>query len=120
VLVWVLPILAVLAVAFLAVGWYARNTYFVGIDRGRVTVFQGVEGGLLGWDPTIDRRTTIDPDELTQAQREDVTDGKKFSSRGGADAYVARLRQGIEERTTTTTVPTPPESTVPPITAAPQ
>jgi PPM family protein phosphatase len=120
VLVWVLPILAVLAVAFLAVGWYARNTYFVGIDRGRVTVFQGVEGGLLGWDPTIDRRTTIDPGELTQAQREDVTDGKKFSSRGGADAYVARLRQGIEERTTTTTVPTPPESTVPPITAAPQ
>jgi PPM family protein phosphatase len=120
VLVWVLPILAVLAVAFLAVGWYARNTYFVGIDRSRVTVFQGVEGGLLGWDPTIDRRTTIDPGELTQAQREDVTDGKKFSSRGGADAYVARLRQGIEERTTTTTVPTPPESTVPPITAAPQ
>ncbi len=120
VLVWVLPILAVLAVAFLAVGWYARNTYFVGIDRGRVTVFQGVEGGLLGWDPTIDRRTTIDPGELTQAQREDVTDGKKFSSRGGADAYVARLRQGIEERTTTTTVPTPPELTVPPITAAPQ
>jgi protein phosphatase len=118
VLVWVLPILAVLAVAFLAVGWYARNTYFVGVDRGRVTVFQGVEGGLLGWDPTIERRTAIDPDELTQAQREDVTDGKKFSSRSGADDYVARLRQGIEERTTT--VPTPPESTVPPITAAPQ
>jgi serine/threonine protein phosphatase PrpC len=120
VLLWVLPILAVLAVAFLAVGWYARNTYFVGIDQGRVTVFQGVEGGLLGWDPTIDRRTTIDPDELTPAQREDVTGGKKFSSRGGADDYVVRLRQGIEERTTATTVPTPPESAAPPITAAPQ
>lgn len=119
VLVWVLPILAVLAVAFFAVGWYARNTYYVGIDRGRVTVFQGVEGGLLGWDPTIDRRTTIDPGALTQAQREDITDGKKFSSRSEADAYVTRLRQGIEARTPATTIPVPPESTVPPITATP-
>ena len=116
---WALPILLVLAVAFAFVGWYARNTYFVGTDRGRVTVFQGVKGGLLIWDPTIERRTDLDPDELTQAQREDVVDGKKFSSRSGADAYVRRLRQGVEERTTTTTVPAPPETTVPPPAAPP-
>ena len=123
VLVWVLPVLIVLAIAFLAVGWYARNTYFVGVNRGRVTVFQGVKGGLLAWDPTVERRTTINSDDpaLTDAQRQDVKDGKKFSSRGGADAYVARLRQGIAERTphATTTIPVPPESTVPPIPAAP-
>ncbi len=121
VLLWVLPILVVLAVAFLAVGWYARNTYFVGVDRGRVTVFQGVKGGLLWWDATVERRTTIDTGALTQAQQEDVKDGKKFSSRSGADAYVARLRQGVEARTPapTTVVPAPPEATVPPIPAPP-
>jgi PPM family protein phosphatase len=121
VLLWVLPILVVLAVAFLAVGWYARNTYFVGVERGRVTVFQGVKGGLLWWDATVERRTTIDSGELTQAQQEDVKDGKKFSSRSGADAYVARLRQGVEARTPapTTVVPAPPEATVPPIPAPP-
>jgi protein phosphatase len=123
VLVWVLPVLIVLAIAFVAVGWYARNTYFVGINRGRVAVFQGVKGGLLAWDPTVERRTTIASDDpaLTDAQRQDLKDGKKFSSRSGADAYVARLRQGIEESTTTTTttIPVPPESTVPPIPAAP-
>jgi serine/threonine protein phosphatase PrpC len=123
VLVWVLPVLLVLAMAFLAVGWYARNTYFVGVNRGRVTVFQGVKGGLLAWDPTVERRTTIASDDpgLTDAQRQDLEDGKKFSSRGGADDYVARLRRGIQERTPTptTTIPVPPESTVPPIPAAP-
>jgi hypothetical protein len=116
-------VLIVLAIAFVAVGWYARNTYFVGINRGRVAVFQGVKGGLLAWDPTVERRTTIASDDpaLTDAQRQDLKDGKKFSSRSGADAYVARLRQGIEESTTTTTttIPVPPESTVPPIPAAP-
>jgi PPM family protein phosphatase len=121
VLVWVLPVLIVLAIAIVAVGWYARNTYFVGINRGRVAVFQGVKGGLLAWDPTVERRTTIASDDpgLTGAQRQDLKDGKKFSSRGGADAYVARLRQGIEERTATTTIPVPPASTVPPIPAPP-
>jgi PPM family protein phosphatase len=123
VLVWVLPVLIVLAIAFVAVGWYARNTYFVGVNRGRVAVFQGVKGGLLAWDPTVERRTTIASDDpgLTDAQRQDLKDGKKFSSRGGANDYVARLRQGIEARTPTptTTIPVPPESTVPPIPAAP-
>jgi len=119
-LAWALPVLAVFAIAFLAVGWYARNTYYVGIDRGRVATFKGIEGGLLGWDPTVERRyRDLDPAQLTEAQREDVKDGKKFSSRSEADAYVARLKQGIEKRTPATTIPVPPEATVPPITAPP-
>lgn len=109
---WALPILLVLGVAFAFVGWYARNTYYVGIDRGRVTVFQGIKGGLLIWDPTIERRTDLDPADLTQAEQDDVRDGKKFSSRSGADAYVRRLR------TSATTVP-PAETTVPPPAAPP-
>jgi protein phosphatase len=112
---WALPILLVLAVAFGFVGWYARNTYYVGTDRGRVTVFQGIKGGLLIWDPTVEQRTDIDPGDLTQPQQEDVQAGKKFSSRSGADAYVRRLRQGVDERATaaTTTVP-PPTTALPP------
>ena len=112
---WALPILLVLAVAFAFVGWYARSTYYVGVDRGRVTVFQGVKGGLLIWDPTVERRTTIDAENppLTGAQLQDIKDGKKFSSRGDADAYVRRLRQGVEERTTPTTT-LPPETVPPP------
>ncbi len=116
-LVWVLPVLLVLALGFGAVGWYARRTYFVDIDHARVTVFKGVPGGLLGWDPTLEERTTIKVSDLTEAERTDIEGGKRFSSHEKADAFVDRLDQKIEDReaaaastttTTTTTVPPPP------------
>jgi protein phosphatase len=118
-LVWVLPVLAILALAFGAVGWYARRTYFVGVSRNHVTVFKGRPGGVLGWDPTIERRSSIDLSQLTQAEQSAVKADNTFSSRGGADDYVRRLSKAVEQRTSATTVPAPPESTVPPITAAP-
>jgi hypothetical protein len=117
-MVWALPIVLVLGAAFAFVGWYARNTYYVGVNRGRVAVFQGVKGGLFLWDPTVERRTTIDSQALTETQQADLRDGKKFGSRSGADAYVARLRKSIEPPPTTT-IPTPPEATAPPIAAPP-
>ncbi len=117
--VWALPILVVLAVAFLAVGWYARNTYFVGVSKGAVTIFKGRPGGLLGWDPTVEKSTGIETSQLTEGEQDDVEGDKTFSSRSDADDYVARLKKGIEERTPTTTIPVPPESTVPPIPAPP-
>jgi hypothetical protein len=112
-------VLVVLALAFGAVGWYARRTYFVGVDKNHVTIFKGRPGGVLGWDPTVDRRTAIDTSQLSENELDDVKAKKTFSSRGGADGYVRRLRTAIDQRTPPTTVPTPPESTVPPITAAP-
>jgi PPM family protein phosphatase len=118
-LLWVLPVLAVLALAFAAVAWYARGTYFVGVNQSRVTIFKGRPGGVLGWDPTVDKETGIDTSQLSENELDDVKAKKTFSSRGGADDYVRRLRTAIEQRTPATTVPPPPESTVPPITAAP-
>jgi protein phosphatase len=118
-LLWMLPVLAILALALGAVGWYARGTYFVGVNQSRVTVFKGRPGGVLGWDPTVERRTTISTSQLSDSERDDVNAKKTFSSRGGADAYVRRLRTSIAARTPATTVPAPPETTVPPITAAP-
>jgi serine/threonine protein phosphatase PrpC len=119
VLVWVLPVLAVLALAFGAVAWYARRTYFVGVDKGHVTIFKGRPGGVLGWDPTVDKDTGIETSQLSENELDDVKAKKTFSSRGGADDYVRRLDKAIKARTPPSTVPTPPESTVPPITAAP-
>jgi serine/threonine protein phosphatase PrpC len=118
VLLWTLPVLAVLALAVGALAWYARRTHFVGVNQGKVTVFKGRPGGVLGWDPTVEDRTELDLDQLTETERSDVEENKSFGSRAGADDYVRRLERTVRERTVPPTT-APPEPTVPPITAAP-
>jgi len=93
VLLWALPVVVVLGVAFGIVDYYAHHTYFVGNDGGRVAVFQGRPGGLLFWNPTVKERTslltkTLAPSDLTQV---DAGHGQ-FSSVGGANAYLSELR----------------------------
>src|SRR5262249_27297779 len=118
VLVWVLPVLAVLALAFGAVAWYARRTYFVGVDKRQVTVFKGRPGGILGWDPTVETRPGMATSQPTDAEKSAADEKRTSSSRSGADDYVRRLDKAIKARTPPSTT-APPASTVPPITAAP-
>ena len=103
ILLWALPIVIVLGVAVGAVGWYARRSYYVGLDHGQVTVFKGVPGGLAGWNPTVERRTALAPAHLRPADLAAVKDNKTFSSRADADAFVARIRAHTTTTTTTTT-----------------
>ena len=119
ILLWVLPVILVIALGFGAVGWYARRTYYVTIDDQRVTVFKGVPGGLLGWDPTLEQRTPIRVRDLTPAERSDLEDEKRFSSRDKADDFVDRLRGKVrdrEEEAAATTTTTLPPATAPPAT----
>jgi protein phosphatase len=114
---WVLPVVLIVGLAIGAVAWYARNRYYVGLEHARVTVFRGVPGGLLVWDPTIESRTRLTASELTSAQRDDVRGNKTFSSRDDANAYVNELRAGVRHRasssTTTTTTTATTTTTTP-------
>ncbi|MGH9025453.1 MAG: hypothetical protein ACRDWD_04955, partial [Acidimicrobiia bacterium] len=92
-----LPVLLIIGFGIGATAWYARSNYFVGLDGTTVTVYRGLPDGLLFWDPTVERRTDLDSDRLTEAQRRDLADGKQFSSKGSADAYVERLEESVTE-----------------------
>ena len=119
VLLWAIPIVLVLGIAVGALGWYARRTYYVDVGQGKVTLYQGVPGGLLGWDPTVEARSHIDAADLTRAERTDLDGGKRFSSRGSAEDYIADLGRDVDRRekpTTTTTTRT--TTTTPPTTNA--
>lgn len=107
-LLWVIPILLVLGVAAGALGWYARNGYFVGVDDNRVVLYRGVPDGFLVWDPTVEEQTDLRTTDLNNAQRDDLEDGHRFSSRNGADAFLARLERSTTTTTTSTTTTTAP------------
>ncbi len=126
---WVVPVLLVLGVAVAATAWYARKDYYVGLDHARVAVYKGVPGGLLAWNPTIERRTAIPADDLVPADLASVRDQPKFSSLAQANAFIAKLRDrnggsaatsAAPSTTTTTTVPATatPASTAPATAAA--
>ena len=114
---WGLPILAVIGIAVGAVGWYARRTYYVGLSADRVTLFKGVPGGLLGWDPTIDRQTDLTAADLTEADRIDLESGHRFASKAEAIRFLERLQQAHEAlaaSTSTTGAPVPADPIPPP------
>jgi len=88
---WVLPVILIVGAGFAAVGWYARGTYYVGFSGDQVTLFRGVPGGILGWDPTVEERSVLRDADLTPAQRADLEDGHRFSSRAEAERFLTRL-----------------------------
>ena len=111
-----------LGIAVAAVGWYARKDYYVGASQGQVTVFKGVPGGLAGWDPTIEQRTSIEIADLKPAAQAQVREHQTFSSRADAAAFVSRLKAQTTTTTTsstTTTVPPTTTTAAPPATLAP-
>ncbi len=116
VLLFAVPILLIVGIAIGAVGWYARNSYYVAFERGVVVVYQGRPGGLFGWDPTVVRRTTLQRADLPEFFQQGIDDRKEFATEAEALAYVGRARRKVASTTSTTsttvsTVPVTPSTT---------
>jgi PPM family protein phosphatase len=47
--------------------WFNRGTYFVGVNDGRVTIFEGRPGGFLWFKPTVVRETTLSIGSVLEA-----------------------------------------------------
>jgi len=75
---FVLIFVAVLGGAAGLVVWFDKASFYVGLDRGYVAIFQGRPGGLLWLEPSVVERTTLTPADLLASN-------------------VANLRQGMEE-----------------------
>jgi PPM family protein phosphatase len=110
---FILAVLLVIGAALAAVGWYARHTYYVGIDQGQVAIFKGRPGGLLWFKPTLDQRTSLSQKDVPPARLPDVTAGKEEATRAEAQRYVNALRQEAASQTTTTVPPAAPAPSTP-------
>ena len=105
------PLIIVLALAFGGVGWYARRSYFVGFTpNNQVVIFKGVPGGVLGWDPTIQAKSSLTGDQLTQIDHDRVAGGAARGSLSDAQHFVERLEADVAATSTTTTTTTTPKT----------
>jgi hypothetical protein len=76
----------------------------VAFDRtGKVVAYQGRPGGVLLWNPTVLRKTSLTRPKLTDEAVAAIDDQKAFSNKGEVNAYLAALDAEVAATTTTTT-----------------
>ena len=92
-LLWTLGVLVVLGAITAGVLSYVRAQYYVGFDDSdHVAVFRGVQGHLAGVSfSTVDARTTLSRDQLSDVEAERVEDGIPANDEKDAKTIVARL-----------------------------
>ena len=111
VVAFVMVLLVILGVGVVAVGWYARNTYYVGLDGDRVAIFKGRPGGLLWFEPTLQERKPITTADVLESRLPDLRAGRQEATKADADRYVNLLREEATGRTGAESLP--PVTTTP-------
>ena len=124
-LAFLLAVGLVLVGSVAAIGWYARASYFVGLDEGQVVTFKGRPGGLLWFKPTVAERSDLTMAQVLPSRVADLEAGKPEPTLAAARRYVANLAEEAGARApeggvvtgpgASTTLTTP---TVPPVTSS--
>src|SRR5579859_3136005 len=107
--------------AVAAIGWYARGSYFVGVDGSGLTIYQGRPGGLLWFQPTVSERTSVPVAAVLPSRLDDLKAGKEEASLADAQRYVQNLKAEAQahDAATTTTTAAPAETSTTSPTSAP-
>jgi protein phosphatase len=84
-------LLVVLGAGVLAVWWYANSSYFVGLSRNRVVIYQGRTGGLLWFKPHVVQQTALTASEVPADRISNVRAGMGEPSLIAARRYVSNL-----------------------------
>ncbi len=92
VLAFAVVVLTVLGLGGAAVAWYARGSYYVGLDGNDVAIYKGRPGGLLWFQPTLETTTDLTTGDVAPARVDELRSGKGRASLAEARAYVDRLR----------------------------
>lgn len=112
-LFWV-AVAAIVGGTFVLVAAYARSGYFVGFQRDDVVIFKGRPGGVLWFDPTVERPTQLTRGQLDADTVRLIESNPTRDSLDGAAELVRTI-----SATTTTTTTAPPTTTAPTTTRPP-
>jgi serine/threonine protein phosphatase PrpC len=101
-------LVVLLAVIGLTAKWlydWTQRQYYVGEHNGHVTIFQGLDGSIAGFNlSSVYDESTLELDALNEYQRSQVEDGIELDSLAEAEERVDSLR---EEALPTEPSPTP-------------
>jgi PPM family protein phosphatase len=91
--------------------WFNRGTYFVGINDGHVTIFEGRPGGFLWFKPTVVRETSLPIGSVLEANVSLLKAGVLEPSYSDAEHVVDNLTNengalGLPQTSTTSTTAT--------------
>jgi protein phosphatase len=115
-----LGIAAVLILGFVLLAVWARNIYYVSFDQnGTVAIYQGRPDGFLWFDPTRERVSNLNRDELDDESIALVEQQLQFDNPNDAAKFIATSLSVTTTTTTTTTVPPTVPPTAPPTSAPP-
>lgn len=84
-------LLAALGVAAGGTAWYARASYFVGLDGDHLTIFQGRPGGLLWFEPTVAERSAVTTSQVESRHLAALRAGVEEATLSAARRYIANL-----------------------------
>ncbi len=80
-----------LSAVILAVSIYVNHSFFVGVSRHQVTIYQGRVGGILWFKPHAVDYTGVRLDQLTQGLRDQILHGVVEPSLPKAKAFVHNI-----------------------------
>lgn len=109
-LVWLAVAIVVLGAAAFLARMSIKGSWYVGVDGGRVAIFNGVPGALAGIElGELKNRTELESESLPELYQGRLEEGIKANSRSDARAIIADL-----EKLVTEPAPEPPAGETPP------
>jgi hypothetical protein len=107
-----------LALAVVAIAWYARGSYFVGVADSQLVIYKGRPGGLLWFQPTVAERTKVSTSAVLASRLSDLHGGKEEATLAKARTYVRNLQNEAQAHEVLSPPSTAPPTTAPPPTTA--
>jgi serine/threonine protein phosphatase PrpC len=92
VVLFIALLVVVIGGAFGAIAYYARGSYYVGLQGPQLTIYRGRPGGLLWFKPTVAQRTGVATTDVLASRLDDLKSGKQEASLQDARQYVQNLQ----------------------------
>jgi protein phosphatase len=118
---FVIAVIAVFGLAIVAITWYAKGSYYVGLhgNKENVTIFRGRPGGFLWVKPTVTHRYSLTVNDVPPASRGQLREGQAEPTLGAARHYITNLQNEAEQLAAATSTTAVPTTTAVPPTSAP-